>query len=183
MVYVALLRGINVGGKARVEMIRLKAVIESLGCSDVQTYINSGNVLFSDNRPEIQLQHKIFAAITAEFGFEVPVQLRSQKQMQNLVLAIPKNWKNDSELKTDILFMDETLSIDAAQPYIKVNPNIDERTITTEHEIIWSVARKDITKGRLAKIVGTDVYRHITIRNVNTVLKLHALMEASSAKR
>lgn len=177
MVFVALLRGINVGGKTRVEMARLKQVIESLGCQKVKTYINSGNVIFEDNRPESVLQQIVSQAIETEFGFPVAVQLRSRAQIAALVKAIPKDWTNDSEYKSDVLFMDDTLSETKVRPFVKVNPNILERTTSTNTEIIWNIARKDATRGRLATIIGTDVYKHITIRNVNTVLKLHKLME------
>lgn len=177
MIYVALLRGINVGGKTRVEMARLKKVMESLGCSNVKTYINSGNVIFEDDQSEKVLQTKIFDAIEKEFGFSVAIQLRSQKQMATLVNAIPKEWTNDTEYKSDVLFLDETLTEAIVKPYIKVNPKIVERTLSTKREIIWNIARRDATRGRLATIVGTDMYKHITIRNVNTVLRLHYMMD------
>ena len=63
MVYVALLRGVNVGGKNKMEMARLKATFEAAGMKDVTTYINSGNVIFSDNRRKPTTITKKIAAV------------------------------------------------------------------------------------------------------------------------
>ena len=71
MTYLALLRGINVGGKNKVEMARLKTLFESIGCGDVRTYINSGNVIFTSNRVAARLRTSIEKAIAKEFGFHV----------------------------------------------------------------------------------------------------------------
>jgi uncharacterized protein (DUF1697 family) len=72
VVYVALLRGINVGGKNKMEMARLKATFESAGMKDVTTYINSGNVVFTDNRRKpATINRTLEKAIEADFGFAI----------------------------------------------------------------------------------------------------------------
>jgi uncharacterized protein (DUF1697 family) len=73
MKYVALLRGINVGGKRRLAMKRLKALLENLGCSDVVTYLQSGNVIFSASGSEQTLRGKLAAAVGQELGEQVRV--------------------------------------------------------------------------------------------------------------
>ena len=60
MKYIALLRGINVGGKNKVEMPRLKTLFESLGYTDVHTYINSGNIIFTANSDADSILDTIF---------------------------------------------------------------------------------------------------------------------------
>jgi uncharacterized protein (DUF1697 family) len=83
---IALLRGINVGGNKRVEMARLRALMEELGHRDVRTYVNSGNVVFSGRpRSERQLE----AALAETFGFDVPVVLRSRDELADIVRANP----------------------------------------------------------------------------------------------
>src|SRR5260370_30248383 len=72
---IALLRGINVGGNKKVEMARLRALMEELGYGDVRTYVNSGNVVFSGPR---RSEKHLEAAIVKTFGFDVPVVLRSR---------------------------------------------------------------------------------------------------------
>ncbi|MDQ3501393.1 MAG: DUF1697 domain-containing protein, partial [Actinomycetota bacterium] len=76
MVYVALLRGINVGGKNKVEMKKLKATFEGAGMTDVTAYINSGNVVFkSTARKAAELEAKLEKAIERDFGFSIKVLL------------------------------------------------------------------------------------------------------------
>jgi uncharacterized protein (DUF1697 family) len=102
-VYVALLRGVNVGGRAKVDMRKLKTQFEKLGCSDVSTYINSGNVIFRDRRAASTLTR----LVEKELGRRVAV--RSLAQIQALCKRIPAEWANDKEQKTDIGFaLDET---------------------------------------------------------------------------
>jgi len=97
-VYVALLRGVNVGGRGKVDMRRLKQQVESLGCTDVSTYINSGNVIFRDRRSASTLTRELETLL----GRRVAV--RSLAQIQELCTRIPDDWGNDKEQKTDVGF-------------------------------------------------------------------------------
>src|SRR6266404_10004389 len=83
---IALLRGVNVGGNKRVEMARLRALLEELGYRDVRTYVNSGNVVFSGPR---RSERHLEAAIAKTFGFVVPVVLRSRDELADVVDANP----------------------------------------------------------------------------------------------
>jgi uncharacterized protein (DUF1697 family) len=87
--YVALLRGVNVGGRAKVDMRELKKQFEKLGCEDVRTYINSGNVIFRDRRRESTLTRVLEDAL----GRRVAV--RSLTDIQALCARIPADWAND----------------------------------------------------------------------------------------
>jgi uncharacterized protein (DUF1697 family) len=98
-VYVALLRGVNVGGAGRIDMRELKAQFEELGCADVSTYINSGNVIFRDRRAASTLTREVEKAL----GRRVAV--RSLAQIQALCKRIPTEWANDREQKTDVGFV------------------------------------------------------------------------------
>jgi len=97
-VYVALLRGVNVGGRGKVDMRELKQQVESLGCTDVSTYINSGNVIFRDRRSASTLTRELETLL----GRRVAV--RSLAQIQELCTRIPDDWGNDKEQKTDVGF-------------------------------------------------------------------------------
>ncbi len=88
-VYVALLRGINVGGKHSLPMQELRTILGSLGCEDVKTYIQSGNAVFrSDNDREL-LASDITSAIDQAFGFAPPVQLLMIEEFQSILAANP----------------------------------------------------------------------------------------------
>src|SRR2546423_7350632 len=83
---IALLRGVNVGGKKRVEMAKLRSVVEELGYTDVRTYVNSGNVVYTG--PKRSAKH-VERALAEAFGFAVPVVLRTRDELAAVVEANP----------------------------------------------------------------------------------------------
>jgi uncharacterized protein (DUF1697 family) len=87
--YIALLRGINVGGKNRIKMADLKHMFESLGLSRVETYIQSGNVLFESNKEEDILQREIEHEFATIFGFSVVVVLRTVTELGKIIRDCP----------------------------------------------------------------------------------------------
>jgi uncharacterized protein (DUF1697 family) len=88
--YVALLRGVNVGGKHRLPMKDLAAMFEAAGCRDVRTYIQSGNVVFRAGAPLAKKVPAVIAgAISRKFGFEAPVIVRSTGEMLAITRANP----------------------------------------------------------------------------------------------
>lgn len=176
MVYVALLRGINVGGNARVEMSRLKALFEdSLGFTDVKTYINSGNVIFSSSqKDQKKLCQQVEKAIEGEFGFAVPVVIKSADQLKIIAGAIPADAQNNSDMKCDVLFLWDEVDSPQTLKDLEVREGIDQVKYTPG-AIIWCVKRDDINKSKLLKIVGTPFYKKVTIRNCNTTRKLNEL--------
>ena len=99
--YVALLRGINVGGQKKIKMINLKLSLEELSFSDVITYIQSGNIVFNANEKSIsKLEQKIHEKILKDFGFEVPVLIKTPKELKNALNNNPfdKDVKYDPKL-------------------------------------------------------------------------------------
>ncbi|HEX7259416.1 MAG TPA: DUF1697 domain-containing protein, partial [Candidatus Saccharimonadia bacterium] len=122
MRYAALLRGINVGGKAKVAMPKLKAVFETLGCTDVITYINSGNVVFLDGRSSKELVPLIESAIAEEFRLAIRIVLRDSMAITKLCKEIPSSWTNDSVQRTDVLFLWEEIDDPAILQKITINP-------------------------------------------------------------
>ncbi|MFF3492554.1 DUF1697 domain-containing protein [Streptomyces sp. NPDC002795] len=89
--YAALLRGINVGGNKKVPMAGLRPVIESLGLSDVRTYLQSGNVAFTapDGSDEESLAATLTKAIADEFGFTVDVLVRGHAYLKAIMANCP----------------------------------------------------------------------------------------------
>jgi uncharacterized protein (DUF1697 family) len=175
--YVALLRGINVGGKTKVDMAMLREVVAALGCDDVRTYINSGNVLFKDARSARTLVPRIEGAIEEEFGFPVAVQLRDLPAIRRLCKAIPDGWTNDKEQKTDVMFIPAELDKPGLLDSIEHNPEI-ETVLHAPGAIVWNISRKNQGRGNATRLVRSERYASMTIRNVNTVRKLRELLEA-----
>ncbi|MEU6391083.1 DUF1697 domain-containing protein [Streptomyces sp. NPDC046939] len=90
--YAALLRGINVGGNKKVPMARLRTLVEGLGCTDVRTYLQSGNVTFAADGgadAETTLARSVEGALSAEFGFTVDVLVRAHAYLRSVVDACP----------------------------------------------------------------------------------------------
>ena len=176
MKYVALLRGINVGGNNRIEMARLKQVVEGLGYAGVRTYINSGNIVFDAGRVRAgTATTRIEQAIEREWGSPIKVLLRSADQIAHLAAILPNDWRNDQEHRCDVLFLwDEALRRNVRQE-LPTKDGIDE-LIFTPGEAIWRVARSNVTRSGMTKLVGTPLYALTTVRNANTVRKLAAMM-------
>ncbi|WAC01470.1 DUF1697 domain-containing protein [Lacinutrix neustonica] len=88
--YIALLRGINVSGQKKVPMAELRAVLRACAFKNVQTYIQSGNVVFESSEKDTSiLELKIFSSIKKQFGFEVPVLVKTNLEMKAIFRACP----------------------------------------------------------------------------------------------
>ena len=87
--YAALLRGINLGSRKRVAMADLRALVEGLGCADVRTYVQSGNVVLRSERGAPELAQAIENAIEKQLGHDVRVVVRSERQLRNLLTNNP----------------------------------------------------------------------------------------------
>lgn len=87
--YIALLRGINVGGHRKIKMADLRALLEELNFSNVQTYIQSGNVVFSSKESKNYCTERIYKGIEENFGFEVPPLLLESQELQEILQSSP----------------------------------------------------------------------------------------------
>ncbi|MBI5230590.1 MAG: DUF1697 domain-containing protein [Coriobacteriales bacterium] len=178
MRYVALLRGINVGGANKVDMKQLKAVFEAAGLSAVRTYINSGNVLFTaeaDDRAE--LTARLEKDIRDRFGFAVGVLLRDGDEMRAITEAIPQDWADNKDMKCDVLFLWEDIDDPAILEQLPYDAEMED-VFYVPGAVVRRVDRKNAAKSKLTRIVGTPIYKRITIRNCNTARKLLVLMES-----
>lgn len=180
VMYVALLRGINVGGKKKVDMGGLRDVFEQAGMRSVRTYINSGNVVFASGaRSRARLATRLGTAIADRFGFDVKVLVHDLARMQAIGAAIPPDWVNDKTMKCDVLFLWDDVDRPEVLDELPATPAIDDVRYVPG-AVLWSVDRADATRSGMTKIVGTPLYRQMTIRNCNTVRKLLELMAAGS---
>jgi uncharacterized protein (DUF1697 family) len=176
--YVALLRGINVGGKNKVDMKQLKNVFEDEGMTSVRTYINSGNVIFDSTvRSGTRLTQQLEKAIAKRFGFNVAVLLRDLKSMRTLVKAIPSRWTDDKGMRCYVMFLWADVARPSVMKQVQHKPELDD-VLYASGAIVWRVDRKDITRSGMTKLTGTPLYKRMTIRSVNTARKLLELMEA-----
>jgi uncharacterized protein (DUF1697 family) len=176
MKYVALLRGINVGGDRKVDMKQLKTTFEGMGLGEVRTYINSGNVIFSAKPGDARnLKRALERAIKADFGFPVTVLLRDATEMAALLEELPDNWANDDAAKCDVIFLGEDVDAPEVLEQLVIKPDIDD-VHYIPGAVLWRVERPNVTRSGLTKLVGTELYAQTTVRNCNTVRKLAELM-------
>jgi uncharacterized protein (DUF1697 family) len=172
-----LLRGINVGGKNKVEMKKLAAAFEEAGMTSVKTYINSGNVIFSSKlRSRAQLAGALEGAIEEHFGLKIPVLIRDLKSMRAVVGAMEDHWVNDSLMKCDVMFLWEDVAKPSIIKQLAFKPEVEDVKYVSG-AILWRVDKKNVTRSGLTKLVGTPLYKRMTIRNCNTARKILALME------
>ncbi|WP_422124768.1 DUF1697 domain-containing protein [Planococcus sp. X10-3] len=177
MIYVALLRGINVGGKNKVDMKELKGVFEETGMTSVKTYINSGNIIFADShRRTEELPAILEQAILTHFDLKIKVLVYGFDGFQRIAESIPNDWSNNNDMKSDVWFLWPEVDGDSVLNQLVIKPDID-RVKYVPGAILWSVDKADVTRSGMSKVVGTALYKLVTIRNVNTVRKLLGLME------
>jgi uncharacterized protein (DUF1697 family) len=177
--YVALLRGINVGGKNLVAMSDLQRCFEKQGHADVATYIQSGNVLFTASGADAEaLAHSIERALTKTFRYDATVVLRSLAQMRAVVKGAPRGFGSKPALfRYDVCFLKEPLEASEVIDDVPVREGVDE--VHAGRGVLYTsrVAAR-ATQSRLSRIASMPVYQRITIRNWNTTTKLLSLLEA-----
>ncbi|HYE22578.1 MAG TPA: DUF1697 domain-containing protein [Verrucomicrobiae bacterium] len=177
MKYVALLRGINVGGNNIIKMIKLKASFEKTGFKNVITYIQSGNVIFESAEKNIpKLERKIEKALSKEFKYNSRVVVRSQAQLKKVLAEIPSDWKKRTDLRCNVCFVKAPLNAQEVLKEIELKQGVD--FVKTGKGVVYtSTLMNSLTQSKFSKLVMKKVYQFITIRNLNTTQKLVALME------
>src|SRR3569832_1693034 len=105
-VFVALLRGVNVGGNNMISMSSLKKSFESMGFTSVITYINSGNIIFKSKEAAARkLESKIEKMLSRDYELGSKVVVRSLSEMEKLVENLPRTWTGDSGWRYNVIFL------------------------------------------------------------------------------
>jgi uncharacterized protein (DUF1697 family) len=176
MRYVALLRGINVGGKTLIKMADLKTCVEGLGFDDVSTYIASGNVLFgSRERGAANLETKIGSAIAQRFRLPVKVIVLSRTAYARIVKAIPKSWLNDASVRANVAFVHRGTDARRVVRELQPDPAVED-VLAINGAILWATKRDSLNRSVMRKLIGGAAYKELTVRNLNTTLKLQHLL-------
>ena len=182
MRYVALLRGINLGGATMVKMEELRKCFEALGFEDVKTYINSGNVGFDCRSPRMSkgvtsdaiLCNKIENAVEERFGRFFSVMVREQKDIERILRSNPFDGDYESHKEMHVLFLKDKLSKEKADALIDAafegeRYHVDGREIYCH--LPRGVAESLLTKG----VIDKKMKINFTGRNWRTVQKLAEL--------
>src|SRR5258706_4439801 len=175
MTYVAFLRGVNVPGKGIISMATIKEALVALGLSEVRTYLNSGNVIFSTRASAAQqLTSRIEKALEQHSGMAIKVLVMDHKTLKKMVDAIPRNWVDDKTMRTYVLLFWKELDDPGILDRLPIKPDVDELRYTPG-AVVWRIDRENVGRSRMNRIVGTALYKKITIRSANTMRKLNEL--------
>jgi uncharacterized protein (DUF1697 family) len=176
--YVALLRGINVGGNNLIKMDELKKIFEEIGLSAVITYIQSGNIIFNYiEQNKSRLVEKIEEKLLKKIKNEINIVLLTFSEVKEIVNKRPEYFGEDNEnYKYDVIFLIEPLT--AKEAIKEFNPREGVDKIFGGKKVLYiSRLKKELTKSRFSKITESKIYQKLTIRNWNTTKKLYELME------
>jgi uncharacterized protein (DUF1697 family) len=176
--YLALLRGINVGGSNIIKMTDLKTCFEKMGFEDVLTFIQSGNVLFRSGEKSIpKLTGTIEKGLSGTFRYDSRVVVVLYKHLERVVHEAPRGFgKDDARFRYDVIFLKEPLTAKSTMKSVTTKEGVDR---VHEGKGVLYVSRliAKASQSRLSKIISLPIYQAMTIRNWNTTTKLLALME------
>ena len=177
MDYVLLLRGVNVGGKRKIQMKAQKITLEARGFHDVSTYINSGNILLSSDlrQPEcIDALKKFFAT----YFFELDFALILAADYHAMIAAAPAWWGEQLDWRHNVAFVLAPYTANDLHD-LAAQANTDyEQCEVSGDAIFWSSSFKtNYSKTAWSKLMKHDIYRYLTVRNRNTALKLDDLLQ------
>ncbi len=178
--YVALLRGINVGGSNIIKMTDLKACFESLGARDVSTFIASGNVLFTapGRSTAEKLTKKLEAGLTRRFEYEARLMLRSPAELETIVEKRPKGFGDEAaKYRYDVFFLK---GVEADEVIAQLEPKEGVDRLWAGAGVMYSsrlIAKA--TSSRLNRVAMLPAYQQMTIRNWNTTRKLAELLRSA----
>ncbi|PVV83769.1 DUF1697 domain-containing protein [Dehalogenimonas alkenigignens] len=178
MRYVALLRGINVGGKNIVPMAGLRTSLEEMGFSNVSTYIASGNVILESDKSADEIKVQLEKTLPERFELDndlIKVLVLTRTQLQAIVDNKPEDFGEQPEkYHSDALFL---MGIDSASVIPLFNPREGVDKVWPGDGVIYSQRlSSQRTKSRLNAIMALPAYKSMTIRNWNTTTKLLDLL-------
>jgi uncharacterized protein (DUF1697 family) len=181
---VAMLRGINLGAHQKISMPALKSLCTSLGLRDVQTYIQSGNVVFRGEKEDpVALARRLEEGIEDEFGFRTAVIVRTASELRKVIAKNP--FAGRAEIVPNrllVVFMDRAPTRQARDQVLAIPCDPEELRIGNREVYIYypdAMAHPKIPLARLEKVLQCSS----TGRNWNTVNKLMAMAEAMEGPR
>jgi uncharacterized protein (DUF1697 family) len=182
--YLALLRGINVGGKNIIRMSDLKACFEANKLENVLTYIQSGNVLFEATESDpVKLVKRVENALSNAFStYKGRIVLCSHAKLKQIVLKAPKGFGTEPQsYRYDVIFLRAPLTAPEAMKSVPAKHGVDEAFIGPD-VLYFSRLTARASQSHLARIVALPVYKDMTIRNWNTTTRILSLMDSRTQR-
>jgi uncharacterized protein (DUF1697 family) len=173
--YIAFLRGINISGKNKIPMARLKAGFEELGFLEVKTYLNSGNVIFSsDEDYKEDFSGQLETMIKDRFDLEIPVFIILKEELEDILHNAPDWWGNENkEIYDNLIFIMLPTTFTDVFSEIGEPKEEFEKIKNYKKAVFWSFSRKDYQKTNWwSKTAKANISSKLTIRTANTVRKI-----------
>ncbi len=179
MEYVALLRGINVGGNNKVVMSELREQVAAGGFGHVRTYINSGNLIFEaeDDASHEDVAQRVEDLLASRYDFPIRVALLTAQDYLEELHNLP-DWWHGKVARRDALFYTRGLDRHHVRERIEAMELGDEAVHFGEHAVFWGkFDEKSFLKTAYHKrLLREEFYRQVTIRSGSTVEKIAALL-------
>ena len=175
MAFVALLRGINVGGNNKLAMSEFRELLTSLGCEDVATYIQSGNAVFRHDKTTADLSNLIADAVKSKFGFSVSVMVLTASEFEEVAAANPFAAEEAEPKLLHIWFLRER-ALNADTERLE-EIACESETFTLTDSAFYLHAPDGIGRSKLASNVERCLVVSATARNWSTVGKIGSLLE------
>jgi len=169
--YVALLRGINVGGHDLISMADLKHIFVALGFRKVKTYIDTGNVIFvgTETSPR-QVEGLVEDALAKRFPHPVSVIAHSLAEMEQIIQHVPSHWLTATDQKCNVIFLRHILK------NFKPKPDIEELHYHPG-VLFWSAKTSSLTKSNMLKVSTMPIYKDMTVRVLHTTQRIYQIMQ------
>ena len=178
MRYVLLLRGVNVGGKNKVVMSELKELLGREGFSDVDSYINSGNLFFASDESVETIVLKVEKVLEENYEFAIPFALLSKEDYLEEMAGLPEWWKDEFARK-DILFFSRGTDVSEVLRFIEESTFYNEKVFVGKCAVFWAkIDEAEYQKTTYhKKILKQPFYKTITIRNGKTFDKIAEILQ------
>ncbi|MCB0013849.1 MAG: DUF1697 domain-containing protein [Anaerolineales bacterium] len=174
--YVALFRGINVGGNNILPMAKLRELLTAMGLADVRSYIQSGNVVFRSEAGQTRaaLSSQISAAIERDFGFAPRILLLERSELEAAMAANPYPEGEDEPKSLHLYFLTEP----AGSPNLDLlrGQQLENERFTLQDQVFYLHAPDGIGRSKLATNVDRALGVATTARNWRTVSKLREML-------
>lgn len=175
--YLALLRGVNVGGKATLPMAALREALEKDGFQGVKTYINSGNVFVSSPLSANNVAKRVSATIKKSFGLEVGVAVFTKTQWQQIIDGAPQWWGQRADWKHNLIVLIKPYEMaEVVKAVGTLKPDI-EAMEPGDGVLYQSMSIKLFGRTTTGKLASSPIYKRMTVRSYNTAHKLLGLFD------
>lgn len=156
-------------------MAALRECVEGIGHTGVSTYIASGNVIFdAPRRGGAALEAELERAIEQRFDLPVRVFVRTAAQLEAVAKAVPKHWIGNAKLRCNGIFLAREIDRASIVAELDLREGIEE-VVYVKGTLLWAAKVASLQRSSMVKLSRSPLYKQMTVRNLNTTLKLHDL--------